>query len=167
MVRPGRTKIRHANDESKGLSRGGGYKNRHRLRLLYIALCGAQLLVTGLGLAVAYQMQRSYSRTIAYEKVVGEKRRAIDELAVYARSTSPESLDLDNQSSGPAQLPQIQYASKIFLRKDQELLDEAEHTPNSPLALVESDLQELKAQMQMVAAQSDWPEKPGKRRMAR
>jgi diguanylate cyclase (GGDEF)-like protein len=129
-------------------------KNRHRLRLLYIALCAAQLLVTGLGLAVAYQVQRSYSRTIDYEKLVSDKRRAIDQLTVYARSTSPESLDLDDQSSGPAQLSQIQYAAKIFLRKNQDLLDEAESAPDSPLARADSDLQELKSQMEMLADQS-------------
>ena len=130
------------------------HKNRHRLRVLYLALCAAQLLVTGLGLAVAYQVQRSYSRTIDYEKLVSDKRRAIDELAVYARVTSPESLDLDDQSSGPAQVSQIDYAAQIFLRKTQDLLNEASRDPNSPLLRSMSDLNDLKSQMQMLSQQS-------------
>src|SRR5580692_9412608 len=95
--------------------------DRNKLRLLYGALCAAQLLVMGMGLVVAYQIEKSYSRNIEYEKTVNSEHRAIDELEVYARAASPETLVLDDSASGPSQLTQIAYASSIFLRKAQEL----------------------------------------------
>jgi hypothetical protein len=41
-------------------------ENRHRLRVFYLALCAAQLIIMGVGLGLAYQIQRSYSRNIDY-----------------------------------------------------------------------------------------------------
>src|SRR5580692_10073705 len=128
--------------------------NRNKLRLLYGALCAAQLIVMGMGLVVAYQIERSYSRNIEYEKTVNDEHRAIDELEIYARAASPETLALDDSTSGPSQLTQITYASGIFLRKAQDLLDESERSPNSPLARSQPDLKTLISEMGMVTQQS-------------
>jgi len=107
-----------------------------------------------MGLALASQVQQSYSRNIDYEKSVNAERRAIDELEVFARAASPETLALDDDSSNLSQLSQITYASGIFLRKAQELLKQSEQSPDSPLARSDSDFRELIAQMDMVARQS-------------
>jgi diguanylate cyclase (GGDEF)-like protein len=127
---------------------------RNKLRLFYLGLCVSQLVVMGLGLAVAYQVQRSYSRNIDYETSVNAGHRALDELEVFARAASPESLALDDNSSDPSQLSQVAYASRIFLQKAQELQNESERSPGSPLVRSQPDLRTLISQMNMVAAQS-------------
>jgi hypothetical protein len=101
-------------------------RNRDKLRLLYVALCTAQLIIMGLGLAVAYQIEKSYSRNIAYENSVNAEHQAMDQLEVFARAASPEILALDDNSSGPGQLSQISYSSGLFLRKAQDLLYQSE-----------------------------------------
>ena len=107
----------------RGLSRGAAINgNRHKLRLLYWVLCACQLVVTGMGLALAFQVETSYSQNIDYEKSVNSEHRAVDELEIYARAASPQTLALDDDSSDPTQLSQINYASGIFLRKAQALL---------------------------------------------
>ncbi len=128
--------------------------NRNKLRFLYLALCAAQLVVTGMGLAVANQVQNAYSKNIEYEKSVNAEHRAIDELEVFARAASPETLALDDSSSGPSQLSQVTYASGIFLRKAKQLVSDSESSPNSPLFRSRSDVQALVAEMGMVAEQS-------------
>ena len=128
--------------------------NRHKLRLLYLALCTCQLVVTGLGLAIAYQVHRSYSRNIDYERSVNAEHRAVSELQSLARVASPESLALDDDSNGTPQFSQIRYSSGIFLRKVKELRDEADSDPHSPLVRSRDDLDALKTQMDMVAQQS-------------
>ncbi|HUA01142.1 MAG TPA: EAL domain-containing protein [Candidatus Aquilonibacter sp.] len=128
--------------------------NRNKLRLLYLALCGAQLIVTALGLAVAYQVHESYSRNIEYERSVNREQRAISELQSLARNASPESLELDDDSAGSAQFSQIRYASTLFLRQLQKLRDEADQDPLSPLMRSKDDLGALATQMAMVAEQS-------------
>jgi diguanylate cyclase (GGDEF)-like protein len=128
--------------------------NRQKLRLLYLALCAAQVIVTGLGLGVAYQMHRSYSRNIEYEQSVNSEHRAISELQSLARVASPESLELDDDSSGSPQFSQIRYSSTLFLRQVQKLRDEAKTDPHSPLVQSKDDLDALVAQMTMVAEQS-------------
>ena len=80
------------------------HQHRHRLRLLFAILCTSQLLVTGIGLVVAYQVLQSYSRNLAYEHSVNDTRETIRELEVLARASSPEALDLDDHTSGPSQL---------------------------------------------------------------
>lgn len=128
--------------------------NRHKLRLLYLALCTAQLIVTGMGLAVAYQVHRSYLRNIEYESSVNSEHRAISELQSLARVASPESLELDDDSDGSSQFSQIRYSSTIFLRKVQKLRDEADRDPRSPLVRCKQDLDSLTSEMTMVAQQS-------------
>src|SRR5579862_4231585 len=125
--------------------------NRHKLRLLYLALCACQLVVTGLGLAVAYQVHRSYSQNIDYERSVNAEHRAVSELQSLARVASPESLELDDGSSGPSQYSQIRYSSAIFLRKVKALRDEADSDPRSPLVRSRDDLDALISQMGVVA----------------
>ena len=128
--------------------------NRHRLRLFYLALCISQLIIMGLGLTVAYQVQRAYSQNIEYEKSVNADRRSIDELEIFARSASPELLALDDGSSGPTQFSQIAYAAGLFLRKAQELLKDSEGSASSPLFHSQSDVRALITDMNSVAEQS-------------
>ena len=128
--------------------------NRHKLRLLYLALCTCQLVVTGLGLAIAYQVHHSYSRNIDYERSVNDEHRAVSELQSLARVASPESLALDDDSDGSSQFSQIRYSAAIFLRKVKELRDEADRDPHSPLVRSRDDLDALTSQMNMVAQQS-------------
>jgi diguanylate cyclase (GGDEF)-like protein len=128
--------------------------NRHRLRLLYLTLCVSQLVVTGMGLAIAYQVHKSYSRNIEYETSVNFEHRAISELQSLAHVATPESLELDDDSSGSPQFSQIRYSSAIFLRKLQELHDEAAKDQHSPLLRSKDNLDALAAQMTMVADQS-------------
>jgi hypothetical protein len=75
--------------------------HRHKLRLFYLALCASQLVVTGMGLAVAYQVLDSYSRDISYESSLNAARRVVTELEVLARVASPQALTLDDNTSGP------------------------------------------------------------------
>lgn len=128
--------------------------NRHKLRLLYLTLCVAQLLVTCLGLAVAYQVHKSYTRNISYERAVNSELRAVSELESLARVASPENFELDDDSSGAAQFSEIRYASAIFLKKVKALRDEANAGPHSPVARSIGDFDNLAAQMNMVAQQS-------------
>lgn len=128
--------------------------NRNKLRLLYGALCAAQLIVMGMGLVVAHQIENSYSRNIESQKRVNSARRAINELEIYARSASPETLALDDNTSGPSQLARIAYSSGLFLRKAQALLDESEHLRDSPLVRSQPDLKMSISEMDMVAQQS-------------
>ncbi|HEX4075407.1 MAG TPA: EAL domain-containing protein [Candidatus Acidoferrales bacterium] len=132
--------------------------NRQKLRLLYLALCVSQLVVTGLGLAVAYQVHRSYSQNIDYESSVNAEHRAVSELQSLAHVASPESVELDDDSSGASQFPQIAYSSTIFLRKVRKLRDEADSNPHSPLVRSRDDLAVLDSQMTMVAQQSQLAE---------
>ena len=127
-------------------------ENRHKLRVLYLVLCAAQLAIMGIGLTVAYQIQRSYSRTIDYEGSVNAEHRAINELEVLARVTSTGTAAPTDDSVLP-QISQTDYASKIFLRKAKDLLDESERQPTSPLGRSHSDLQALIDQMNMVGQQ--------------
>lgn len=106
----------------------------------------------GTGLAVAYQIQRSYSRNIDYESSVNDEHRAINELEALARVTAAGTVAPTDESE-LSQISQTQYASKIFLRKTQALLEEAERLPTSPLSRSHTDLQALIAQMNMVAEQ--------------
>ncbi|HTX14164.1 MAG TPA: EAL domain-containing protein [Candidatus Baltobacteraceae bacterium] len=128
--------------------------NRQKLRLLYLALCAAQVIVTGLGLAVAYQVHKSYSRNIEYERSVNSEQRAVSELQLLARIASPESVELDDDSSGASQFSQVRYSSALFLRQVQKLRDEATKDPGSPLVQSREDLDALVKQMTMVAQQS-------------
>jgi len=93
--------------------------HRHKLRLFYLTLCASQLVVTGMGLLVAYQVLNSYSRDISYESSLNAARRAVAELEVLARAASPQSLTLDDNTWGPDQLSQLDYASKLFLPRAQ------------------------------------------------
>jgi len=127
-------------------------ENRNKLRVLYFALCAAQLVLMGTGLAVAYQIQRSYSRNIDYESSANAEHRAIDELQVLARVTSSGTV-APTDDSVLSQISQTNYAAKIFLRKTQDLLAESERFPNAPLGRSHSDLQALLTQMNMVADQ--------------
>ncbi|HTC62272.1 MAG TPA: EAL domain-containing protein [Candidatus Saccharimonadales bacterium] len=128
-------------------------ENRHKLRVLFFALCTAQLIIMGLGLSVAYQIQRSYSRNIDYESSVNAEHQAVDELAVLSRVTSAGTVT-PTDDTALSQISQVKYASNIFLRKAQILLDESERLPNSPLGRSHSDFQDLISQMQMVAEQT-------------
>jgi diguanylate cyclase (GGDEF)-like protein len=128
--------------------------NRQKLRLLYLALCVAQVIVTGLGLAVAYQVHKSYSRNIEYEQSVDSEHRAISELQSLARVATPESVELDDDSDGSSQFSQVRYSATLFLRQVQKLRDEAKADPHSPLAQSKDDLDALAEQMTMVAQQS-------------
>jgi diguanylate cyclase (GGDEF)-like protein len=133
-------------------------ENRHKLRVFYFALCAAQLVIMGTGLAVAYQIQQSYSRTIAYESSVNAEHRAINELEALARVASSGTVAPTGDSALP-QISQTVYASKIFLRKTEELLEETERFPTSPLARSQSDLKALMTQMDMVAQQMESAQK--------
>src|SRR5262245_16752074 len=106
--------------------------HRHKLRVLFLLLCAAQLVVTSMGLAVAYQVLRSYSLDISYERSVNEARQTLTELTVFARSASPQNMGLDDAASLPNQLSQIDYASRLFLPKARALLGESAD-PSSPL----------------------------------
>src|ERR1700733_11074541 len=117
--------------------------HRHKLRLFYLTLCASQLVVTGLGLLVAYQVLNSYSRDISYESSLNAARRAVTELEVLARAASPQTLTLDDGTSGPQQLSQLDYASTLFLTKTQTLLDESARTPDSPLVRSQAHLRSL------------------------
>lgn len=128
--------------------------HRRKLRLFYLAVCASQLVVTGMGLAVAYQVLNSYSRDISYEISLNTARRTLTEMEVLARAASPERLTLDDETSGPAQLLQVDYACNLFLPKAQALLDQSEHVPNSPLGHSQSHLQFLISEMDMVKEQS-------------
>lgn len=128
--------------------------NRSKLRNFYLLLCASQLIVMGMGLAVAYQVERSYSQNIEYEKTVNADRRTIDELEVLARAASPEIATLDDSSSGPGQLSEVEYASSLFLKKAQGLLENIKSSPSSPLAKSKSDVQAMISQMAMVSEQS-------------
>ena len=108
-----------------------------------------------MGLALAYQVEQSYSRNIDYEKSVNSEHRAIDELTIYARAASPETLALDDNSSDPSQLSQITYASEIFLRKAQVLLEESQRSSDAPVARAQTDLREMIGQMRMAVQQSN------------
>jgi diguanylate cyclase (GGDEF)-like protein len=125
-----------------------------KLRRFYIALCAAQLVITGMGLALAYQVERSYSLNVDYEKSVNAEHQAINELEVYARDAKPERVTLDDSTSGPSQLSQIDYASKLFLKKARNLLDQSDREPNSPLVHSQADLRTLISEMGMVADQN-------------
>jgi diguanylate cyclase (GGDEF)-like protein len=127
-------------------------ENGNKLRVLYFALCAAQLVLMGTGLAVAYQIQRSYSHNIDYESSANAEHRAIDELEVLARVTSAGTVAPTNDSV-LSQISQTDYASKIFLRKTQDLLAESERFPNATLRRSLSDLQSLITQMSMVEEQ--------------
>lgn len=127
--------------------------NRQKLRIFYLFLCGAQLLVTGMGLAVAYQVQRSYARNIDDEKAVNEEHRAVNELETLARVVAPGSLSLEDDTV-PSQISETTYTAKLFLRKAQDLLNESVNSPKSPVARSRSDLKALVSEMNMVAAQS-------------
>ena len=129
-------------------------QNRYKLGLLYLALCAAQLVIMGFGLAVAYQIQRSYSRNIEYESSVNTEHRAINELEVFARVTSAGTVAPTDESV-LSQISQTQYAAKSFLRETQELLDESERKPSSPVGRSHSDFRELITQMNMVVEQMD------------
>ena len=129
-------------------------QNRYKLGLLYLALCAAQLVIMGFGLAVAYQIQRSYSRNIDYESSVNVEHRAINELEVFARVASAGTVAPTDESV-LSQISQTQYAAKSFLRKTQELLDDSEREPGSPIGRSHSDLQELISQMNMVVEQTE------------
>ncbi len=127
--------------------------HRHKLRLFYLALCASQLVITAMGLAVAYQVLDSYSRDISYESSLNAARQAITELEVLARAASPQRLTLDDNTSGPDQSSQLDYAAKLFLPKAQALLDESEHTPNSPLVRSQARLRSLVSEMEIVRQQ--------------
>jgi diguanylate cyclase (GGDEF)-like protein len=127
-------------------------ENRHKLRVLYLALCAAQLVIMGTGLAVAYQIQQSYARNIEYESSVNAEHRAINELEVFARVTSAGTV-APTKDSVLSQISQTNYSSKIFLRKAQDLLDDSERLPGSPVGKSHSDLQALIAQMNIVTEQ--------------
>lgn len=127
-------------------------ENRHRLRVFYLALCAAQLIIMGVGLGLAYQIQRSYSRNIDYESSVNNAHRALDELQVLARVASSGTV-APTDDTVLSQVSQTEYASKIFVRKTQELLDKSKQPASSPLARSGSDLQELITQMSMVSGQ--------------
>jgi hypothetical protein len=127
--------------------------NRQKLRFLYLFLCACQLAVTGLGLTVAYQVQQSYSRNIDDEKSVNAEHRSIDELQTLARVVVPGTLSLDDDSIS-SQFSQTAYTSKLFLRRVQDLYDESEHAPSSPLARSQSDLRALIIEMRTVAEQT-------------
>src|ERR1700722_19143117 len=116
------------------------FGSRLKLRVLYLALCAAQLIVTGIGLVLAYQVERSYSQNIDIETSVNAEHRAIAELEVLARDASPGNLNLDDSSSISSQLSQTDYASKVFLRKVHALLDDLRRDPNSPVARSQTDL---------------------------
>lgn len=128
--------------------------HRHKLRVFYLALCASLLIVTGMGLTIAYQVLFSYSRDIRYENALNAARKSITELEVLARVASPQSLALDDETSGPTQLQQIDYASTLFLPKAQALLDESEHVKDSPLAHSQDHLQALISEMSAVRDQS-------------
>jgi diguanylate cyclase (GGDEF)-like protein len=125
--------------------------NREKLRFLYLVLCASQLLITGLGLVVAYQVHRAYVRNIDYEKSVNDVHRTIDELVTLARVASPGALV--DEDTIPSQVSQIIYTSKVFQRKVQELVTETENFPNSPIARSQSDLRSMIAEMNTVAEQ--------------
>lgn len=130
------------------------FGSRLKLRVLYLALCAAQLVVTGFGLVLAYQVERSYSQNIDIETSVNAEHRAIAELEVLARDASPGNLDLDDSSSVSSQLSQTDYASKVFLRKVQGLLEDLQREPNSPVARSQADLHSMVSQMGEVAEQT-------------
>ena len=125
--------------------------NREKLRFLYLVLCASQLLITGLGLVVAYQVHLAYVRNIDYEKSVNDEHRTIDELETLARVASPGALV--DEDTIPSQVSQIIYTSKVFQRKVQELVTETENFPNSPIARSQSDLRSMIAEMNTVAKQ--------------
>ena len=58
--------------------------NRHKLRALYLALCMFQLVITGMGLALARYVEQSYSRNLTYERMVNTESREVTELAGLA-----------------------------------------------------------------------------------
>ncbi len=128
--------------------------HRFRLRVFYLALCASQLIVTGMGLAVAYQVLLSYTRDIRYETALNRARGAITELEVLARVASPQSLALDDGTAGPAQLQQIDYASNLFLPKAQALLHESQQTGDSPLGRSQDHLKSVISAMNVVREQS-------------
>lgn len=125
--------------------------NRHKLRALYLALCVLQLIITGLGLALAHHVEQSYSRNIAYERMVNAEGRAVTELAALALAAMPQDLSLDD-ASGSQNWSQVQYACTLFVAKAQELLQESERE-NSPLARSTAKLRSLIADMSEVARQ--------------
>lgn len=51
--------------------------NRWKIRAFYVALCLVQLEITGRGLALAYYIERSYSRNIEYETTVRVKQQIL------------------------------------------------------------------------------------------
>lgn len=127
--------------------------NRRKLRLFYLALCLAQLVVMATGLGVAFQVERSYYRNIGYENAIDTEHQAIDELQVFARSAKPTTLDLDDSTSGPTQLSKIAYASSLFIGRAQQLLKQAEASPDSPMYGARADIRAMIEQMNVVAEQ--------------
>jgi signal transduction histidine kinase/CheY-like chemotaxis protein len=125
--------------------------NRRKLRTLYLALCALQLAMTGLGLALAHYVAQSYSRNIAYERMVNAESRAVTELMALALASTPQDLSLDD-AAGSQNWAQMQYACTVFLAKARELLHDSERG-NSPLARSEAELRSLIADMSEVARQ--------------
>jgi diguanylate cyclase (GGDEF)-like protein len=125
--------------------------NRHKLRALYLALCALQLLITGLGLTLAHNVEQSYSQNIAYERMVNAEGRAVTELAALALASTPQDLSLDD-SAGPQNWSEKKYACTLFIAKAQDLLQDSQKE-NSPLARSEAELRSLIADMSEVARQ--------------
>jgi diguanylate cyclase (GGDEF)-like protein len=125
--------------------------NRRKLRVLYLALCTLQLVLTGLGLALAHHVEQSYSRNIAYERMVSAESRAVTQLVALALASTPQDLTLDD-AAATQNWSEKQYACTLFVAKVQELLPEAERE-NSPLAQSKAELRTLITDMSEVARQ--------------
>lgn len=87
--------------------------NRSKLRNFYLALCVSQMAVMAMGLTTAYQVERSYSQNIEYERIVNAERQRVDELEVLVHAASPEAGVLDDNASGPDQLSEVAYGQCV------------------------------------------------------
>src|SRR5262245_46604988 len=128
--------------------------HRHKLLIFYCAVCTSQLIVIAMGLAVAYQILRSYSANIDYEISLNTARRTVTELSVLSREALPENLVLDGTAVGPNQFSQIDYAARLFLPKAQALLVSSVDIPGAPLERARDHLQTAILEMAALREQS-------------
>jgi diguanylate cyclase (GGDEF)-like protein len=109
-------------------------------------------VIMGMGLALARYVEQSYSRNLAYEKMVNAENREVTVLVGLALAAAPQDPSLDD-APGPAALAQVQYAAGIFLDKTRGLLKESEQLKDSPLARSRPDLRSLIADMNELVLQ--------------
>ena len=68
-------------------------RNRNQLTLLYLGLCVLQTSIMAAGLVVAYKVEKTYSRHIAYETVLNGHLRTVIAMRALADNALPPGPD--------------------------------------------------------------------------